>query len=182
MEKLSQTLKIYFLCGQRVIRQYHRDHEILKSLSKSLTTSADLLPEMLSRLQEQLKDLRKQVTRFKEEEWKKEAQELFQNADDWKGFRMIRKIYNRPYAEVRFLSQRLMENPYTTGVLVSVPDRRAAFFKSAASDFDLRSIFQKFLRTFSAKGGGPDHLLEAGGFDVDETFEPQLANLWKEGA
>ncbi len=179
-EKLSQTLKVSFLCGNRVARQYHVDLEIVKTLSKSMTTSVELLPESIQKLQDQLKELRKEITQLKEERLKEEADHLYANAEDWNGLRKILCIWKRPYAEVRFLAQKLFEKPSTTGALISIPERRAVFFKNPQVDYDLRPIFQKFLQQHSAKGGGPPHLLEAGGFEIGPEFETRLKSLWEQ--
>ncbi len=177
-EKLSQTLKISFLCGNRVVRQYHQDLEILKILSKNLTTSQELLPESITKLQDQLKEMRKELSNLKENEWKQEALELYAQAEDWKNHRRILRIWKRPYAEIRFIAQRLMEQPSSIGVLVSVPERRVIFFKNPQSPFELRQPFQEFLKLNSAKGGGPSHQMEAGGFEMPDDFEERLRNVW----
>ena len=181
-EKLSQTIKISFLCGKRVLRQYHRDQEILKDLSRKLTTSPELLADSLSKLQDQLRQLRKEFSQLKEEEWKKEAQELYTAAADENGLKKIFGVWNRPYQELRFIAQRLLEQPAVTGALISIPDKRAVFFKSTASTFDLCNAFQQFLRSSGAKGGGPPHLMEAGGFEIMEDFQKSLQDLFSEGS
>ena len=181
MEKLSQTLKVSFLCGNRVVQQYHRDLTILKDLSKQLTTSTENLPDSISKLLEQSKEMRKELMQWKEERWKQEAAELYKKAaETGKGPRRVVQIWNRPYPEVRFIAQRLLEQPDTCGVFISVPDRRAVFFKHPKSEINLRPVFENFLKENSAKGGGPPHLMEAGGFEVNQNFEARLLKLLEE--
>jgi len=178
IEKLSQTLKVSFLCGNRVAKQYHVDLEIVKTLSKSMTTSVELLPESIQKLQDQVKELRKELSQLKEERWKEEADHLYENAEDWNGLQKILGIWKRPYSEVRFLAQRLSEKPFAAGMLVSIPERRAAFFKNPQVAYDLRPIFQNFLKSHSAKGGGPPQFMEAGAFEIGPDFEAQMKSLW----
>ena len=181
MEKLSQTLKVSFLCGKRVVQQYHRDLMILKDLSKQLTTSTENLPDSISKLQEQFKEMRKEWMHWKEESWRQEAVELYRGAmEEGTRPRKIIQIWDRPYPEVRFIAQRLLEQPDAAGVLISIPDRRAVFFKHPKSEFNLRPAFEHFLRINSAKGGGPPHLMEAGGFQVTQDLDAQLRKLWEE--
>jgi len=179
LEKLSQTLKVSFLCGNRVAKHYHSDLDILKQLSKHLTTSAELLPESLVKLQEQLKETRKELTRLKEEQWKQEALQLYSKAADWRGMKFILKTWKRPYSELRFLAQRISEQPEAIGALVSLDEGRAVFFKNAQNDFNLRAVFQRFLQMHSVRGGGPSHLMEAGGFQASDAFDAQLRALWE---
>jgi alanyl-tRNA synthetase len=179
-EKLSQTLKVSFLCGNRVAKQYHTDLEILKQLSKSLTTSSALLPESLSKLQDQLKETRKELTRLKEEQWKEEAARLYASAESWQGMKRMIGVWKRPYAELRFLAQRISEQSGSIGAFASTTDQRAVFFKNSKNDFDLRRPFQKFLQLHSVRGGGPPHLMEAGGFRVENDFEKGFRTIWEE--
>jgi len=179
-ERLSQTLKVSFLCGNRVARQYHADLEILKQLSKQLTTSAAMLPDSLIKLQEQLKETRRELTRFKEEQWKQEALQLYLSAEEWRGIKLVLRIWKRPYAECRFIAQKLTEQPDSAGALISTEDGRAVFFKHPKNSFDLRPVFQNFLQTHSIRGGGPPHLMEAGGFQTKPDEENELRGLWEE--
>ena len=178
-EKLSQTLKVSFLCGNRVARQYHSDLDILKQLSKQLTTSAAMLPESLAKLQEQLKETRRELTRFKEEQWKQEALQLYSAAEDWRGMKFVLHVWKRPYPECRFIAQKLTEQPQSAGALISSEDGRAVFFKHPKNDFDVRSVFQNFLQMHSVRGGGPPHLMEAGGFQTTADEETEIRRLWE---
>jgi alanyl-tRNA synthetase len=177
-EKLSQTMKVAFLCGNRVAKQYHVELEIVKTLSKNMTTSVELLPETIQKLQDQLKELRKELTQLKEERWRDEADQLYARAEEWNGLRKILASWKRPYSEVRFLAQRLSEKPSAMGALISIPERRAVFFKNPDVNLDLRPIFQSFLQKHSAKGGGPAHFMEAGAFEIGPDFETQMKSLW----
>lgn len=179
-EKLSQTLKVSFLCGNRVVTQYHQDLAILKSLSKQMTTAAENLPESITKLQDQVKELRKQLSQLKEEQWKRDAAQMYETAQQWNETRRVVRVWKRPYAETRFIAQRLLEQPDSTGALVSIPDCRVVFFKHPKSHFDLRPVFERFLKKHGAKGGGPPHLMEAGGFAITEDFENQILKLWEE--
>jgi alanyl-tRNA synthetase len=177
-EKLSQTLKVSFVCGKRVVKQFHHEQELLKQLSKRLTTSPDLLPDSITKLQDQLKQLRKELSQFQEERWKEEALNLYNRAGESGGLKQVLAVWDRPYQEVRYIAQRLMEQPSAIGALVSVRDKRAVFFKNPALPVDVRKLFQQFLQQHSAKGGGPEHLMEAGGFEIQADLEKQLQEIF----
>lgn len=161
-EKMSQSVKINFLCGHRIGRRYHFDLSILKSLSKSLTTSFELLPEAVSRLQQQAKEMRRELEKFKETQLRQEAIELFSHAKDWNGKRLVLAVASRPYQEMRFLAQRVSEQPDAMGAMLSLADRRVVFFKNPQSDVDLKALFHQYLKVTNGKGGGAPHFLEAG--------------------
>ncbi len=177
-EKLSQSIKITFLCGNRIHSRFKKDLAVLKNLSKSLTTSFELLPDSIGKLQVQMKELRKENTRFQEEKLKAEATELIKEAQDRDGKRLLIRLWSRPYKEVRILAEEMAEKVGTVGVLVSTSDRRAVFFKDPAVEFDLKAAFQTFLSKAGAKGGGPPHLLEAGGLPNIEGLKELLESLF----
>ena len=167
-----------FLCGNRIRRHYHSDLAILKSLSKSLTTSFDLLPESITRLQTQLKDLRKELGQLKEEQLKIEAGTIFEQAIEWNGLRLVLGIYERPYQEVRFLAQKISEREGSLGAILSVSEKRGVFFKNRKVDFDLKQAFSRFLERTGAKGGGAPHFFEAGGFNPSMDLSILLSDVF----
>ena len=177
-EKLSNSAKITFVCGKRVHSRYKKDLAVLKDLSKTLTTSFELLPDSIGKLQTQLKDLRKENNRFKEESLKNEAVGLIQQSRNWNGKTLLIRVWDRPYSDLRFLAQRLSERENTLGALASSLDRRVVFFKNPAVDFDLKAVFQEFLSSTGAKGGGPPHLMEAGGLKDSSSLENLLSALF----
>ncbi len=178
-EKLSQTLKVSFLCGARIAKRYHLDLDILKSLSRSMTTSFEQLPDSLSKLLEQVKDTRKELARVTEEQLKSEAGQLAAQAVRENEMLPVVHVWKRPYSEVRFIAQKLSEVPGLFGGLASTSDRRAVFFKNRELALDIRPVFQRFLSEHSAKGGGPPHLMEAGGFTIANDFESKFLDLFR---
>lgn len=170
-EKLSQSLKVSFLCGNRVSRQYAKDLDILQHLSRTLTTSFELLPDSVSKLQSEIKAVRKENSRLIETLLKAEVGEILRRAKPWKGLNLIIGKWNRPYLEVRFLAQKLSEQPNVVGILASIPEGRVVFFKNPKTTFDIRAIFQEFLSKSSAKGGGSPHFLEAGNIQTQANFD-----------
>lgn len=178
-ERLSQTCKITFLCGNRVRNQYRNELSVLKGLSKSLTTSIPLLPDSVTKLQNQIKDLRKENAQLKEKRLKAEAMDLLMKSESWNDWHLLVHAWNRPYDEVRFLAIRLSEQNAVLGALVSTLEKRVVFFKHPGVTFDLKSAFAKFLSSTGAKGGGPSHFLEAGNFSATPDLETNLQQLFR---
>jgi alanyl-tRNA synthetase len=177
-EKLSQGVKVNFLCGNRIRRHYHSNLVILKSLSKSLTTSFDLLPDSIARLQIQLKDLRKELAQLKEEQLEVEAVKIFGEAKDWNGLRLVIRVYERPYQEVRFLAQKVSERERSLGAILSTSEKRGVFFKNRSVDYELKQAFSRFVERSGAKGGGAPHFMEAGGFDTSLDLPGLLSDIF----
>ena len=178
-EKLSQTCKVTFVCGDRVRNQYRKELAILKSISKTLTTSFQLLPDSITRLQAQAKELRRENMQLKEKRLKAEAMELLLKSEDWNELHLLVRAWKRPYEEVRFLAQKLSEQPGVLGALASSSDGKVVFFKHPAVLFDLKNAFATFLKTSGARGGGPPHFMEAGNLPASPDPEPALQALFR---
>lgn len=178
-EKLSQTCRITFLCGNRVRSQYHQEVAILKALSKKLTTSVELLPDSVTKLLSQVKELRKENTQLKEKRLKAEAMELLVSSETWHDMHLLVKCFDRPYEEIRYLAQRLAEQPGVLGALASTSEHRLVFFKHPAAPFDLKSAFASFLTATGARGGGPAHFLEAGSIPADPDLQQKMHFLFR---
>jgi alanyl-tRNA synthetase len=173
-EKLSGSVKVTFLCGNRVRRLYHQELSILKDASKKFTTSFDSIPESITRLQTQIKDLRRENMKLKEARLTVEAMELLNSPEN----KQIIRVWDRSFEEVRFIAQRLSEQPEVSGALVSKPERRCIFFKHPEVKTDLKPIFTRFLEMTNGRGGGPPHLMEAGNLNISNDIESVLNTLF----
>lgn len=178
-EKIAQGTKVSFLCGGRIGAAYRKDLAVLKDLSKLMTTSIELLPESVRGLQTQTKDLRKENMQFKEGRLKAEAMKMLMNAENWNGHHLMIGVLNRPYQELRYLAQKLSEQPGTVGALVSTSENRAVFFRNSMLPLDLKSVFHEFLSKTSAKGGGAPHFLEAGNFQSTAAMDSLVRSLFR---
>lgn len=178
-ERLSATHKVTFLCGDRIRKKYSSDLSVLKTLSKNLTTSFELLPDAVGRLQSQVKDLRKESMRLKEASLQSEALKISETAPVREGKRLIVTVWKRPYQEVRYLAQKLSELPHHYGALASSSENRLIFFKHPKAEVDLRSLFDEFLAATTAKGGGPPHFLEAGIPQTVQNIDELLSRIFE---
>lgn len=178
-EKISQGTKVSFLCGGRIGAAYRKDLAVLKDLSKTMTTSIELLPESVRGLQAQMKDLRKENMQFKEGKLKAEAMKLLMNAESWNGHHLMIGLWSRPYQELRYLAQKLSEQAGTVGAFVSTSENRAVFFRNSMLPLDLKSVFHEFLSRTSAKGGGAPHFLEAGNFQSTASLDSLVRSLFR---
>ncbi len=177
-EKLSGSVKVTFLCGNRVRSLYHRELSILKDASKQFTTSFELIPESITRLQAQIKDLRRENMKLKETRLNAEATGLANNSEQWKDNRLVVCVWDRPFDEVRYIGQRLSEQPGFVGALVSKSERRCVFFKHPEVKAELKPLFSRFLEASGGRGGGPAHLMEAGNLNLPKDAQDFLRSLF----
>ncbi len=177
-EKLSRSTKVTFLCGNRVRALYHQELSFLKDVSKKLTTSFELIPESIVRMQSQIKELRRENMQLKETRLKSEASELAADSENWKDCKLVIRVWPRPFEEVRYIAQRLSEQNNLVGALVSASERRCAFFKHPDVSVDLKPLFSQFLESTGGRGGGPPHFMEAGNLNAGKDAEAELRHLF----
>lgn len=175
-EKLSGSVKVTFLCGKRVRMLYHRDLLILKDASKKFTTAVESIPESISRLQTQIKDLRRENMKLKEARLNAEAMELLNSSER----KLFIQVWDRPFEEVRYIAQRLSEQPEAFGAVVSKSEQRGVFFKHKDVQFDLKPLFRRFLEMTNGKGGGPPHLMEAGNLELSKDSQNLLQSIFEQ--
>ena len=175
-EKLSSSVKITFLCGHRVRMLYHRELSILKDASKKFTTAIESIPESISRLQTQIKDLRRENMKLKEARLNVEAMELLNSSER----KLVIRVWDRPFEEVRYIAQRLSEQPGALGACVSKTEKRCIFFKHPEVKADLKPLFARFLEKTSGRGGGPPHLMEAGNLQLLNDTDNLLRTIFEE--
>jgi alanyl-tRNA synthetase len=175
-EKLSGSVKITFLCGNRVRMLYHRELSILKDASKKFTTSIESIPESISRLQTQIKDLRRENMKLKEARLNTEAMELLNSSEH----KLVIRVWDRSFEEVRYIAQRLSEQPGAMGACVSKSEKRCIFFKHPEVKVDLKPLFTQFLEKTNGRGGGPPHLMEAGNLQLSNDTQDLLQSIFEE--
>jgi alanyl-tRNA synthetase len=161
-----------------VRKLYHQELSYLKDASKKLTTSFELIPESIVRMQTQIKELRRENMQLKESRLKSEASELAADSQDWKDYKLVIRVWPRPFEEVRYIAQRLSEQKSLVGALVSASERRCAFFKHPDVSLDLKPLFSQFLESTGGRGGGPPHFMEAGNLNAAKDAEAELRHLF----
>lgn len=174
-EKLSGSVKVTFLCGHRVRMLYHRDLSILKDATKKFTTSVESIPESISRIQTQIKDLRRENLKLKEARLEAEVKELLSSSEH----KLIIQVWDRPFEEVSYIGQLLSEQPGVFGACVSKSERRCVFFKHPDVKVDLKPLFTRFLEKTNGRGGGPPHLMEAGNLQLSKDTQNLLQSIFE---
>jgi alanyl-tRNA synthetase len=154
---------------------YHRDLLILKDASKKFTTAVESILESISRLQTQIKDLRRENMKLKEARLNAEAMELLNSSER----KLVIQVWDRPFEEVRYIAQRLSEQPEAFGAVVSKSEQRGVFFKHKDVQFDLKPLFTRFLEMTNGKGGGPPHLMEAGNLQLSKDSQNLLQSIFE---
>ena len=100
--------------------------------------------------------------KLKEARLSAEAIELLNSSEH----KVVIRVWDRPFEEVRYIAQRLSEQAGAMGACVSKSEKRCIFFKHPEVKVDLKPLFTQFLEKTNGRGGGPPHLMEAGNLQL----------------
>ena len=78
-EKRGEKIRLEFICGRRAWEDYSWKHELVKNISNRLTVKDSELDEVIERMLEERKEIRKELKDFKEKLQDYEALDLLHN-------------------------------------------------------------------------------------------------------
>jgi len=176
--------RVEFLCGGRALRDYRVKNEGLSQLAAKLTVGYWELDRAVERLQDENKQLRRDLRRARKRLRKVEAAELAEAASEYGAHRVVQRVWRgREPGNLRALALELMERPDMVALLASVSERvHVCFACTEGLNLDVASLLQDACARLGGKGGGRPHLAQgsAPATDADrveEVFADLLASL-----
>lgn len=160
-EKISEGLRVHFLCGERATRHRRERDRALAALEQLMTTGADTLPAAIGRLRQQAKDADKQATQLARELAGHRAAGWLEEAHLAGGVRLVaRELGPELAAGMGEAMARLVAEPDVVALLAV--DRggklQLALGRGEAVDLDCGACLRELLAPHGGKGGGkPDH-------------------------
>ncbi len=184
-ERRGQETRIHFLCGWRALEDYARKHTIVSALANRFTVAQGELMDAVMRLEDEAKELRKGLRRAQERLSDLEAVQLWADAEDVRGVRVISKVFDDRSAQaVRQLAIRLAERGKAVALLAARGEKvQVVFARSDDVGYDMAALLRQVAPLFGGRGGGQPHLAQGGSPDasgLDEALR-QAVNLLKQG-
>ncbi len=169
-ERYKKTTRVEFLVGSRALADYMRLDRMTRELCRSLSIGVPDLPDYVTRTQEDLSSLRKQVKRLKEELLQVEAAELVKEARTIAGARIVRKVLSgRTLDEVKLLAAKTAAHPGTVAVFGTkgaIP--QIVLHRSVDLRLNMGAIIREVLPLIDGKGGGSPLQAQGGGSRPEE--------------
>lgn len=169
-EKVRDTLRVEFVCGDRAMRDYQAKHDLLWKLGARFTTGIDQLEQMVDKKIEESAVLRRAGEKLEQELAGFEAQGLAASAAPAGSARLVaRLIEGRTPAYLRALSARLQTYEglvYLLGLAHEPPAWIVGHGPGVG--LDLRELWKNWSAEVGAKGGGKADLIQGGGLAAGE--------------
>jgi alanyl-tRNA synthetase len=162
-ERQKKIVRVEFVCGQRVINQLGKKHEIIKELTVQLNAPEQDLSAAVNRLLGQKKELEKSVEELKEKLLKFEAAEIIRAGKT----DIVSTVFqDRSIQELQKLARLLaVDAEEKVFLLVSENKDKLQFVlaKGKNAEGNLKEWAKEALSLIDGKGGGNETLVQGGG-------------------
>lgn len=161
-EREKKKLRLEFICGKRIFKQFSKKHEIIVNLSQLLSVKQNDIVDAVLQLQNTNKNLGKEINHLEQLILEYEANHLLEL-----GGKVIHKVYqNKKMQDLQKLMRILLEkNPTLQIILVNEGENRLEFVCATSKDgsINLKEIASDILPLINGKGGGSPHTIQGGG-------------------
>jgi len=164
--------RMHFVCGWRALRDYQQKTIIVRNLSKAFSTGEAELVQIVTKLQDEHKTLRRSQELLNQQLLAYEAQSLLAERERHGELSVLRKIFvDRAPKDLKFLANNVLERAPETVILFGSKAEGAAslfFLRSAASAGDMHHLMQTACGIMNGRGGGQPHQAQGGGTAVEK--------------
>jgi alanyl-tRNA synthetase len=170
IEKQRGHALVKFLAGTKAVDDYNLRFSVTDQLTKSLTCSLNDLPDRLSKLSEENKELRRQLSDLQLQLMTVNVVRLSLDSVVVGKIKLVCSV--APEMDTRLLgilTTELAKN--INGIAVLLLDNRLSIAVATATNLDAGVIVKQLAAKFSLKGGGNKNLAQLGGVDPTKINE-----------
>jgi alanyl-tRNA synthetase len=178
-ERYKGGTRVGFVAGGRALKVLHKDHELLKTLARFHSATAESLPALEEKLSLERALLLRENELLQDRLLEIEAAEVLRSATKTeRGLVICRSYPGRKLEVIKSMAQKLTAGPGVIAIL-GIPD---ACQVVAARSRDLTGncgeAIKKVASELGGKGGGRPELAQAGGFPVN-SYDSWMKELEK---
>lgn len=171
-ERHKKKTRVYFVCGKRVLQQFHQKHHVLSEATKLLSAPEEDVPHAIKKLLTDMKNLQKKVEADKEQLLQYEAQQLLVSAKKVGNKRIVATVMvDRPINELQWLAK-WMATEEEQSLIIFINETETKLQCICASgvqiDLSMKELCSKLLQEINGKGGGNQIFAQGGGERVIE--------------
>jgi len=164
IEKVTQGMRVEFVCGDRAIRAATHDFDLLSRSAALLSAPAASMPETIERLQEQGKAAAKEGARLLEEIAVLEAAKLFAEASDTGEIKVVQHVSHRDLAFTKLLASNITHSRNGVIALLASDAGQPGVVIAQSGDMskNLGAVLKEALAEHGLKGGGSKDMAQGG--------------------
>jgi alanyl-tRNA synthetase len=166
----KNTIRITFVCGNRVRKQLQEKHQVIQGLTGLLNSPQEKMIDAASSLLERTKELEKTVNELTLQLLEYEGKELLARGEIHGDQKIVKAIFqNRAMSELQQLAKLITTKADSTIVLfINETGAKLQFICSRSMDEErnMNHLVKEVLPLINGKGGGSDHTAQGGGDKV----------------
>ncbi|MGO4889888.1 alanyl-tRNA editing protein [Anaerobacillus sp. MEB173] len=166
-EKQKKNIRVSFVCGKRVLRQFHDKHRVIQNVTSILSVPQEKIETAVERMVQQTKDLEKAIDELKLELIEHDAIRYMKTAENIHSYKVITAIFtNRPIVELQQLARVIATKTNDNLVLfINENDNKLQLIcaRSVELNLNMNQVVKSILPLINGKGGGNELFAQGGG-------------------
>ena len=179
-EKNKGNTRIYFLAGERAVKDYLNKDNILREICNYLSSSDEEALNGIKNLKEIIENLNKEKKGLEEELLNIEADRLVSNLNKRSGYVVVKNIFkNKNIDYITKLANKIIkdENYICIFALEDKEYVNIIFSASKNLEVNLLNLFNEYKSIINAKGGGKKNFVK--GFGENKNIEEFIDKIYK---
>ena len=167
--------RVAFVCGGRALDRAREDFTILTEAARLFSTGLENVPELITKQSQELREATRQRDKLVEDLAGFEARELWRNAPERGGVRVVRREFQSEEGKkAKLMARAVTENPSAIALMgVKGKPATLCFLQSPGGKLSMAEVLKQTLEKFGGKGGGSRDIAQGGGL-AEEQLEEAL--------
>lgn len=173
-ERAKKMTRVEFVCGHRALEDYRAANETAVSVAQLFSAERDGSVELVRRMMQENKNLKRRVRDLLELAMTAEAAEMRAAATSNGAFKIIPAVFDgRDFEELRMLATKIVQaEPAITLLGTKDPgSARLVFARSASLTENMGQLLAEACQLLGGRGGGKPDLAQGGGPDASKLDE-----------
>lgn len=170
IDRAKGLTRVEFVCGGRALRRARRDYALLSESARWFSAALEDVPAMIAKQGQELRDSGKSTLRMLEELAVLEGEQLWSQATEQAGVRVVRRVLEAAEGKkAKLLAHAVVKHPGAVALIGVKGTPTALFFaQSPAGKANVSEVMKKTLAQFGGKGGGTRDFAQGGGLPEDQ--------------
>ncbi len=173
-ERAKRMTRVEFVCGRRALLDYRKASDTAVSIARMFSAERDAAPELVARMIQENKSLKKRQRDLLELAVKAEAADMLADVKQAVGFKLIEAVFeNRDAEELRLLASKIVSLEPAVALLGScdAQSARMVFARSSSVDRNMGALMAEACQLLGGRGGGKAEMAQGGGPEVGRLDE-----------